>query len=93
MNGRPTGPANPLIEGKRPDLEREGYRLIREINALDPNKEPTEILLEAAKWETKTGGFRSKVRLETMSDDHLIRTVHDLRTILQAEKETHGVRA
>jgi hypothetical protein len=74
-------------------MEREGYRLIREINAVEPEREPTEILLEAARWEGKDGRARTKCRLETMSDDHLIRTVHDLRTILEAAKEEHGAKA
>lgn len=87
------GPANPLITGRRPDLERDGYRLIREIGALEPDRDPTEILLEAARWESKDGRSRTKVRLETMSDDHLIRTVHDLRTILEAAQREHGTKA
>jgi uncharacterized protein YdaU (DUF1376 family) len=86
---RPTAPANPLIAGRRPEIEKDGYRLIREINALEPDRDPTEILLEAAKWQTKEGGFRSKVRLETMTDDHLIRTVHDLKATLE-EAKAHG---
>jgi predicted nucleic acid-binding Zn-ribbon protein len=84
-----SAPANPLIAGRRPDIEKDGYRLIREINALEPDRDPTEILLEAAKWQTKEGGFRSKVRLETMTDDHLIRTVHDLKATLE-EAKAHG---
>jgi hypothetical protein len=82
-------PANPLIAGRRPEMEKEGYRLIREINALEPDREATEILLEAAKWQTKEGGFRSKVRLETMTDDHLIRTIHDLKSHLE-EARSNG---
>lgn len=85
-------PANPLIAGRRPDMEREAYRLIREINTFEPERDPTEILIEAAKWQTKEGGFRSKVRLETMTDDHLIRTVHDLKSILEEAKE-NGTKA
>ena len=90
---KPAGPANPLIEGRRPDMEREGYRLIREINTLEPDRDPTEILLEAARWETKDGRSRTKVRLETMSDDHLIRTVHDLRSILEDAGRKRGTQA
>lgn len=91
-DGRPAVPANPLIAGRRPDMEREAYRLIREIGVLEPDRDPTEILLEAAKWQGKDGGFRSKVRVETMSDDHLIRTVHDLKSIL-AEVQGNGTKA
>jgi hypothetical protein len=75
-----------LIAGRRPEIESEGYRLIREINALEPERDPTEILLEAARWQGKDGEFRSKVRLETMTDDHLIRTVHDLKENLAGAK-------
>lgn len=88
-----TGPPNPLIQGRRPEMEQEGYRLIREINALEPDRDGTEILMEAARWEMKDGRSRTKVRLETMTDDHLIRTVHDLKSILEAVKEEHGPKA
>ena len=88
-----TFPANPLISGRRPEMEKEGYRLIREINTLEPDREPTEILLEAAKWQTKDGGSRSKVRLETMTDDHLIRTVHDLKAHLEEARSNGTAKA
>jgi hypothetical protein len=68
----------------------DGYRLIRETNALEPDRDATEILLEAARWEGRDGKARTKCRLEDMSDDHLIRTVHDLRENLEALKREHG---
>lgn len=83
---RPVGQANPLLQGRRPDMEREGYRLIREIAALEPHRDPLEILMEAAGWETKDGRVRTKCRLETMTDDHLIRTVQDLKGTLEQVK-------
>lgn len=92
-DGVPSIPANPLIRGRRPDMEREGYRLIREINALEPERDPTEILIEAARWEMKDGRSRTKVRLETMTDDHLIRTVHDLKSTLETVRQEHGTPA
>ena len=95
-NGRtdwPRLPANPLIEGRRPTLEKEAYRLIREVSALEPDRDPTEILMEAAGWKNREGQTRTKVRIETMTDDHLIRTVHDLRTILEDATRKHGTAA
>jgi hypothetical protein len=82
MGGERKLPGNPLLAGKRPDLEREGYALIRKINEHEPDRDPWDILIEASGWETKDGKVRSKLRLETMTDDHLIRTVKDLRSIL-----------
>jgi len=87
---RPAAPTNPLMVGRRPAIESDGYRLIREINALEPDRDPLEILMEAAGYETKDGKLRTKVRLETMSDDHLARTVHDLKENL-AEAKAHDV--
>jgi hypothetical protein len=74
-------------------MELDGYRLIREIGALEPDRDPTEILMEAAGWKDRDGKTRSKVRLETMTDDHLIRTVHDLKSILDDAKAKHGTTA
>jgi hypothetical protein len=89
----PPMPANPLIEGRRPKMESDGYRLIREISDLEPDRDPTEILIEAAGWKDRDGRTRTKVRLETMNDDHLIRTVHDLKSILEDVKRKHGTTA
>jgi uncharacterized protein YdaU (DUF1376 family) len=85
-------PANPLMVGRRPEIESEGYRLIREINALEPELDPLEILMEAAGWESKGGKLKTACRLETMTDDHLARTVHDLRENL-AEAKASGNKA
>ena len=87
---RPSQPANPLMAGRRQEIEKDGYRLIREINALEPDLDPLEILMEAAGYETKDGKLRTKVRLETMTDDHLARTVHDLKENL-AEAKANGI--
>jgi len=86
----PRLPANPLIEGRRPTMERQCYALIREISELEPDRDPTEILIEAAGWKDREGNQRSKVRLETMTDDHLIRTLHDLKSIFESAKEGHA---
>lgn len=78
-------PAHPLLrDGGRAKLERDGYGLITRITELKPELEPTEVLVQAAGWSDRQGAFRTKARLETMSDDHLIRTVSDLRAVLAA---------
>jgi len=92
LTDRQAAPANPLIAGRRTEMERDAYRLIREVNALEPDKDPTEILLEAARWEGKDGRSRSKVRVEAMTDDHLIRTVHDLKANLEMARKKHGAK-
>jgi uncharacterized protein YdaU (DUF1376 family) len=85
-NGMNERPANPLMVGRRPSIESDGYRLIREINALTPDRDPLDILMDAAGYEAKDGRFRTKVRLETMTDDHLARTVRDLKAHLEEAK-------
>lgn len=85
-NGMNERPANPLMAGRRPSIESDGYRLIREINAVEPDRDPLDILMDAAGYETKDGRFRTKVRLETMTDDHLARTVRDLKAHLEEAK-------
>jgi len=94
---RSTAAANPLMAGRRPEIEKDGYRLIREINALEPDRDPLEILMEAAGYETKDGKLKTACRLETMTDDHLARTIHDLRENLaeakaDGDKKTQGRR-
>lgn len=86
----PRLPANPLIAGRRPQLEQKAYELIRAINDIETDRDPTEILIEAAGWKDRDGNTRTKVRVETMRDDHLIRTVHDLKTILEDVQRKHG---
>ena len=87
----PRLPPNPLIAGRRPKMESDGYALIREIEKLE-DRDPTEILMEAAGWKDRQGQIRTKVRLETMNDDHLIRTLHDLKTIYEDSKARHAER-
>ena len=60
--------------------------MVAAIAELEPEKDPTEILAEAASWEGRDGAIRSKVRLETMSDDHLIRTIQDLKKNLEVAR-------
>jgi hypothetical protein len=92
-DGRQTAPAHPLVKGRRPQLEQDGYDLIREIAAAEErltpgqSRDPTEVLLQAAGWQDRDGRTRAKARLETMSDDHLIRTLDDLRADLAALRE------
>lgn len=63
---------NPLVD--RDALIREGYALIREIAALE-NLDPTEVVMKGSDFKG-----RGKVRLDTMTDDRLARSVGDLRT-------------
>jgi hypothetical protein len=75
-------PANPLLAmrpGGRPALESEGWGLVREIHALEPNRDPEDIVAEASAFK---GADRTKLNLNTMSDDRLLNTVRDLRHML-----------
>lgn len=82
-----------MPKGGRPKLESEGYRLIRQICELDPKLneyDGAQVLIECAGWTDRDGQFKSKVRLETMSDDHLLRTISDLRARLDDTREKTG---
>ena len=74
--GRPAGPQpNPLI-GDRAKRESDGYKLIDEIAALDPERDPVEILAKAAHYE---GAQRFKANLASLTDDRLLLTLRDLK--------------
>jgi hypothetical protein len=79
---RPPGPANPLVAGRRPDLERECLALVRELAAMT-GEDPVEVLAHAASYE---GARRTKLNPATMSDDRLAATVRDLRADVTAER-------
>jgi hypothetical protein len=64
---------NPLVD--RPALEAEGRQLLRQI-AEREDLDPTEVLSTASGWKGK-GGF---VRLDTLYDDRLARTLIALRS-------------
>lgn len=86
-DGRQTAPENPLVTnrpGGRPGLESEGWALVREINALDPDRDPADIVAEASGYK---GAERTKLNLNTMSDDRLLNTVRDLKHMLENAKK------
>jgi hypothetical protein len=70
-----SAPANPLVAGRRPDLETEALRLVREI-ATQEKLDPEEVMRQASKYE---GSSRSKLNPASMTDDRLLNTVMDLR--------------
>lgn len=72
---RPVRPPNPLLD--RVKWERDGLHLIAELERLT-GKDPIEILAAASTGFGK-GAWDPKIRLDTMPDDRLIRTVRDLR--------------
>lgn len=65
--------ANPLVGGRRDDLEREALRLCREIAALT-NEDGETVMARASHWR----GSR-KLNPADMTDDRLLNTVIDLR--------------
>lgn len=77
---------NPLLRD-RVKLEHQANELIRAIAAIETDRDPTEILLEASSWQDSAGNRRSKARVETMRDDHLIKTVADLKLILNRAEQ------
>lgn len=82
-NGSSGGKANPLVTGRRTELERETLNLSSEIGTLT-DQDPAEVLAHAAHYD---GARRTKVNPATMTDDRLMNTVMDLRATLKAERE------
>lgn len=72
---RPPGPANPLVAGRRADLERECLALVREVAAVT-GEDPVEVIAQASGYK---GAATTKLNPATMSDDRLANTVRDLR--------------
>lgn len=66
---------NPLIEGRRPQLESECLSLVTRLADLT-GADPIEVIAKAAGYK---GALRQKVNPASMSDDRLINTVLDLR--------------
>lgn len=73
---------NPLVTGRRVDLEREALQLCSEVARLQ-DKDPAEVMQTAAHYQ---GARTSKINPANMSDDRLLNTVLDLRATLAAEK-------
>jgi hypothetical protein len=80
--------SNPFVgPGERPKLESEALRLTREIAEL-MGKDPVEVFQAAAHYE---GAKRQKVNPSSMTDDRLLNTVTDLRSILKREQNKKAV--
>lgn len=71
--------ANPFLEGKRSEAEREALRLTIAIAELT-HEDPVEVFAAAAHYE---GAQRQKVNPAAMSDDRLLNTLIDLRATLK----------
>lgn len=86
-------PANPLVVGRRVDLEREFLALVSEIAKLT-DRDPLEVAREATGYE---GARTTPINPASMSDDRLANSVMDLRSNLGAAKkrqeaESRGIR-
>ena len=80
-----TAPANPLLAGRRVDMEREVLAMIGEIATLTGD-DPVEVMATASGYKGQT---TTKLNPATMSDDRLANTWRDLKsdlTKLRAEK-------
>lgn len=78
---RPVGPRNPLVD--RETKIREGYALIREIQAIT-HEDGTEILARCSAWKGLDGRTTRKVDLAgpKVSDNRIANTVIDLKAEL-----------
>lgn len=82
--------ANPFVDGKRDEYEREAMRLTWGIAELT-GRDGAEVFAAAAHYE---GAMRQKVNPAGLTDDRLLNTVLDLRATLKAEQDKrHTVRA
>lgn len=86
---RPTAPANPLLAGRRPELERECLNLVRAVASLT-GEDPVEVIAQASGYK---GAATTKLNPATMSDDRLANTVRDLRADLEALKRKREVQS
>lgn len=82
-------PANPLVAGRRIDLEREFLALVGEIAKLT-DRDPLEVAREATGYE---GARTTPVNPASMSDDRLANSVMDLRSNLKAAKNRAEIQA
>ena len=75
--GRQAGrPANPLLAGRRPEIEREVLALVERI-AQSTGADPIEVLDQGASWEGQKR--RGATNPAAMTDDRLSATLLDLR--------------
>ena len=75
--------ANPLIAGRRPDLERECLVLVGRMAELT-REDPLDVMARASGYD---GAQRTKLNPATMTDDRLANTVRDLRADVAAEEK------
>ena len=79
---RADGPtANPLIAGRRAELERECLALVGQLAELT-GEDPIDVIARASGY---TGAATTKLNPSTMTDDRLANTVRDLRADVAAE--------
>jgi hypothetical protein len=78
-------PPNPLVKGKRPDLESRAYKAINALRPLLGIDDGAEILRRYSSFKG-----RSAVRVETMTDDWLLRTLHDLEAAVSDHTRGRG---
>ena len=69
------GPANPLVSGRRVELERECLALVTEVASMT-GEDPVDVIAAASGYK---GAATTKLNPATMSDDRLANTVRDLR--------------
>lgn len=74
--------ANPLVQGRRPQLETECLRMAGELAELE-DRDPVEVMAERSGYP---GAQRAKVNPAAMSDDRLANTWRDLKADLDAAR-------
>jgi hypothetical protein len=79
---RPGNPGNPLVAGRRVDLERECLALVDEL-AKATGEDPIDVIARASGY---AGAATTKLNPATMSDDRLANTVRDLRADVASER-------
>ena len=79
---------NPLVEGRRPELESECLRLVRRLSELT-GVDTLDVIAKASGYK---GALRQKVNPASMTDDRLINTVLDLRADVANEEKRRAAK-
>jgi len=74
-DARSGSPANPLVAGRRVEMERECLALVAGMASLT-GEDPVDVLAGASHY---AGAHRTKINPASMTDDRLANTVRDLR--------------
>jgi hypothetical protein len=86
-------PFIPTLERRR-ELEREAYQLTGKIVEMRERRgvqtEGVEAFAEMSGYKDRDKQVRTKLRADTMSNDHLLKTVQDGRAILASEIKKAG---